>query len=171
MNKTIVVLKIYQGKDIAVSRSTQKILNKHQTISLSHDSKEWYNFTSKMYKNGFGVAEVVSAKTQIRKAGEKTEYKDVSDAKIKEIEAEVQSKLKIDEDQGLTKDQKELKALKAQVAKLLESGSKQDNTPNTNEELEAARDRYFAAFGKKPSHLMKLSTLNEKSEEKENETL
>lgn len=174
MNKVIVQLKIYKGNDIAVSRKTDKVLNQHQKIMLAYDTKEWHNFIGTMYKNGFGVAEVVSAQTQIRNKGEATKYEDVSADTFKKIDAEVQSKLKVDEDKNLTKDQKEIKALKDTVAKLVASGSSNrspvaDNTPDINEELEAARDRYFIAFGKRPNNLMKLSNLNEKSEEKEKE--
>ena len=69
----------------------------------------------------------------------------------------------------------EIKELKEQMKALVQAGKKGeaaktdtivDSTPYINEELESARTKYTEVFGKKPSHLMKLGSLNKKIAEK-----
>ena len=70
----------------------------------------------------------------------------------------------------LTPEQKQIAELKAMIEDM-KSESKpkakkqKDNTPNINEELEEARNKYKEASGKKPHHLWTLERINKEIEE------
>lgn len=170
---TIVQLRIYKGAQITRGEQNQ-VLNQNQTLKLRYDTKEWHNFISKMWRNGWG--RVTTEAVKIDKGGEEnwSNYEDVSDDLFRKIDAEVQSQLKKTDDKPLTKEQKEIKALTAQVAELVAASKNKavqpvDSTPKTDEERDAAKERYKGLFGKYPHHATGLAKIITDCEEKEAE--
>lgn len=160
MDTIVVQLRIFKGARIMKGEQGE-ILNQNQTVKLKYDSKEWYGFIGKMYKNGWGRVHVLAAKIDEGKQEDWGKYKSVSDEQLQEINAEVQAKLKPINEKPLTQDQKEIKELKAQMAELIakDKAPIKDNTPDVNDELEAARKEYKKLFNKEPHHMAKLKSI------------
>lgn len=120
MGKTIIVhLRIYKGSEI-VRGENDKVKNQNQTLKLKYDTKEYYNFIDTMYRNGWGRVKTLAAKIDVGGETDWDKYEAVSDDLFKKIDAEVQSKLKKVSNKPLTQDQKEVAALKAEMAELKE---------------------------------------------------
>lgn len=147
------------------------ITSANQLIDLPiTGSLEWRNFMKRVRHAGYTDMEVVkcSSVTYENHRPVLTEC-EAPEEIVNEIKEAFRNTVK----KVLTPEQREIAELKAQMAAMIEANKApktpaNDDTPDINEELEAARDRYKELFGKKPSHLMKLSTLNQKIEEELN---
>jgi len=170
MGKPIIVqLKIYKGAKFQYDEDKTTIINESQDLSLKYDSREWHNWMSKMYRNGWGKAKVEFIKQETERVDNIQKYEDVSNDVFNRISSEMNDKLKPQKEVKLTPEQKEIERLTSEMAEMKALINKgKDNTPDVNEELEAARDKYFDVFGKRPNNLLKLSSLNAKIEEEQN---
>lgn len=157
-NPTVIVhLRIFKGSEI-VKGEDGKVKNQNQTLKLKYDTKEYYYFIGTMYRNGWGRVNVLAVKIDEGGQTDWSKYKDADSELFEKIKTEVQSKLKKISDKPLTQEQKELKELRALVEELTAGGN---DTPDKNEELEAARKEYFDLTGEKPHHMKQLKGINE----------
>ena len=187
MKTYAVKLRLYRGKKSHDEKGNVESANQFMDAP-TYLSFEWENFMKNASLVGYSDAKVVSVseivyETLPVKDGKKddtyikTSYKKVDiDSEIaNEIKAVVKDAFKTQtSEKSLTEDQKRIATLEAQIASLANSskdkpkvkkeGKGFDDTPDTNEELEVARDKYTEVFGKKPNHLKKLQTLNEEIE-------
>ncbi len=169
--KTIIVkIRIYKGTEI-LKNDKGEVRNENQTVTLKHDSQEWHNYLGKMSRSGYGVAQVVEAFEDKGMDKEyKTTYEKINGADISIINAEIQEALKKDKI-AETPEQTEIRELKERIDKMEDKKSPApvtkvappvDNTPDINEELEAAKAKYAELFGKPPHHMAQLKGINEK---------
>lgn len=177
MNKDLahktIHLRIYKGKPGVkgiAKNEAGKVINENHLVKLSYGSLEWDNYMKNLRVMNFVKVEVVGFYDKTDKDGSFV-YNEAPEDVLKEVD----SSMTAQEEVPLTPQQKEIAELKAQMAEFL--GSKKtekkseapqaDNTPNINEELDAARARYKEVFGKKPNTLLKLETLNNKIAEEQ----
>lgn len=164
MKNIIVQLRIFRGKESYDVNG--KVTSNVQTMKLKFGRLEWVNFMK--------TAILVYSKIEVVRCTDMdNDYKEITTPK--EVLADVERALK-GEEVKLTPQQQEIKELKDAVAELKgkkeskkpESKPKEekkfDKTPDTDEELEAARVRYEEVFGKKPHYLTALKTINKKIE-------
>ncbi len=185
MNKQYSVkLKIFKGRKSYDEKGN--MISPNQSVEITpFGGLEWNNYLANISLLGYTGAEVTEV-TEIS-------YNKVQDNTKKEGEMKIETTYKVVEaskdileavknafnkkvEKALTPEQKELADLKAEMKEMREamkSGSKtpakkvEDNTPNINEELDAARDKYTKLYEKKPHHLWKLEKINSFIAEKE----
>lgn len=173
MKNLIVQLRVYKG-EVAYHKDGS-VKSENQLMKLQYGIREWTLFLKNIFQMGWTKVDVIKCldgnKKELVEGVYQLEEIDIP----KEIIAEIQMAMKANE-KPLTKEGKRIKDLEEQVAELVAAGKQakkanenkpaKDNTPNINEELEAARDEYLKVLGKKPSHLMKLANINKAIEEK-----
>lgn len=164
MKNIIVQLRIFRGK---VNHDEKgKVTSDNQVMKLAFGRLEWVNFMKS--------AKLVYSKIEVVVCTDADEdYKEIETPA--EVLSDVEKALK-GEEIKLTPQQQEIKELKEAVEELKgkkeskksESKPKEekkfDKTPDTDEELEAARARFEEVFGKKPHYLTALKTINKKIE-------
>jgi len=176
----IVTLRAYKGELKRDFDNPEKVTSENQKVKLVYKSPAWVNYLDKARLNHsrIDIESVKEEHVDYKDTGRKDSrgfsivntlfsYKD-SEA-TEEMKSEV-SKCMQRKAKESTPDQETIQSLKEEMRELKESIKKgnADSTPDVNEELEAARERYLEVFGKKPNHLMKLSSINAKIKEKLN---
>lgn len=163
---------IYKAKQGVTGIATGEngiVLNENHIVKLPYDTMEWHNYLKTLQPNGIIKVDVLGFYKSTNEDGSFA-YDDCGE----EVEKAVHTALYGKEDRPLSKDE-EIALLKKQVGELIAHNkkpkeatkaapakeTKPDATPNVNEELEAARDRYKEIFGKKPHHMKKLESINE----------
>lgn len=164
MEKTLHI-HIYRKQNgvTGVVKNEQGIVqNDNQTVKLTYDTPMYHNYIKHIKSNGVIKVDVLGF-IESKKDGKFIYHKE--DADLEKATKDIDVALKGDVEVQLTPDQKEVKELKEQVAKLL---NKTDSTPEVNEELTAARSKYLEVIGKKPHHTKNLAKLNKEIEDKLN---
>lgn len=121
--------------------------------------------------------EVVKGKGASKKDDSKDNSKELAATKKKLAEAEAE---KVAAEAATKKAEEEKSTAEAKSKELAEGSGTQpgndsgkdsgDGTPDINEELDAARKRYFEVIGKKPNHNKALKNINKEIEEHLNKT-
>lgn len=165
----IVKVKVIVGQPLHFPDGTLKSYS--QLITLRYNTPEWKLFLTNILRMGWGKVDVFKCLDGNKKIteGEKINHPEIDIPG--NIQKEIDAAMAVNE-KPLTPEQKEIKELKEQVAALVSASKKpakkevikKDNTPNVNEELEAARDKYFEVLKEKPHHAKGLPKLNEEIE-------
>lgn len=164
----ILELRLYKvpKKDISYNQD-RTIKSENQLYKVSHNTFDWESF-KKTIKYSFKHAEIVSYKEQVKIIEQEDVLgKQTPVARFSYKDLEITNELKQELDliftpakEGLTKDQKEIAELKAQMAELLKSKApKEPKKQESDPKLEELRTRYTELFDKKPNHLMKVAGL------------
>lgn len=174
MKNLIVQLRVYRGQ--VNHDANGKVTSENQLMKLQYGIREWALFLKNISQMGWTKVDVVKCLDGNKKSLVKGVYQLEEIDIPKEVIESIQIAMKASE-KPMTADEKRIKDLEEQVASLVAAGKPakkaelkkpaKDNTPNVNEELEAARDRYMEVFkGIKPKgfHMKKLATLNEEIE-------
>lgn len=176
-----VKLNLYRGKKNF--DEDKKLTSEMIAMDLSpYNGLEWNNFMKHASIVGYTSAEVTAVNSIKYTKHPKPEGKegetitlttypsiDMDEDIVNEIKENVKSAFDTTPKVVLTPEQKEIAELKATVKNLVDNKKpkeetkksvKINKTPNTDEELEDARDKYLKVFEKKPNHLMKLENIN-----------
>lgn len=105
--KRIVHLRVYVGKELNYN-ANGNVKNENHKVSLTHGGVEWRNYMKNLTANGFCAVKVENA---FDESYEKVSFDD--------IEKEVKLAFEGSQEVVLTKEQQEIKELKAQMAELL----------------------------------------------------
>jgi hypothetical protein len=163
----LVTLRVHKGK-VSYDKNG-KLQSDNQVVVLIHGSGAWTNYLAhaRLNHTGMEVEKVVEETMKSIDTGRtnaqgfkitRPEFTENPIDTPKEITAEVLKAISPPVAE-LSPEQKELAELRAIVEDLKEG---KDETPNVNEELEAARKELEGLTGKKPSHLFKLESLQTK---------
>lgn len=173
----IVNLRVYRGK--VTYNENGQVTSENQTFKVRRPSKEW----GLLLKNAplmYTKVEIVEVLKEEIKHSEKTvngKIVPVQSHEYSKVEASDEIKYEISNlfskakpetaDEKIAKLQAQLDKLTANKNEGVKVAEKPE--PSNNDELELARLKYFQLFGEKPSHLLKLKSLNAKIAEKEAE--
>jgi hypothetical protein len=188
-NLKIVTLRVYKGKAARDFDDPSKVISENQTVKLTYGNQEWNIFLKHAQANytRMNIELVQEEFITFKDTGRKdargldiktraTEYKTIDAPENITSEVIASMSVKVAE---LTPEQKQIAAQQKQIDTLIaqlsaapdsppiDSDSEDDDTPNTNEELEVARKRYHELFDEKPHHMMQLKKLNKLIKEKE----
>jgi len=157
MKNTILTLHIFRGK--ATYDENGVATSENHPMKLEHNTSQYQQFLK-------GAANTGITKIKVLKATDGVNEIEIDPAIKAEIEGCVNG-----QPIRLTPEQKELQELRDMVNALKEGKTEKKAeapAPGNDSELEAAREKYFEVFGKKPHHLKKLDVLLAEIAEKEN---
>lgn len=157
----IVKIRVYNGEPAYNKDGSLKTYS--QIVTLEYNTSGWKLFLTNMPRMGWGKIEVEECLDGNEKLSENGMFNHPKIDIPKNIQEEIDVAMKVNE-KPLTKEEQRIKDLEEQVAELVAVSKnkkpKTDNTPNSNEELEEARDKYFKVMKKKPHHTKNLAKLN-----------
>jgi len=155
MKNTFFTLRVFQGK--ITYDANGNVTSENQPMKIEHNTRQFDLFL-KSARNFYSRIEVLKA------TDGKNEI--TIDPVIKK---QIEDCVKVAE-KPLSADEATIKQLQDRLS-ALEGGNKEpkkeEATDENQEELEVARAKYLEVFGKKPSHLMTIETINKKLAEKE----
>lgn len=159
----ILHLKWIKGSSVAVSREGV-LQNENGIVKLQFDTMEYYNYLKFLVPSGY-------CEVTIEKAVSVKGVNDVEEVEIPEEAIEHVKKAMEGSKPVLTDEQKRIADLEAKIETLMEGKNPikkevtETKVKEDSSDLEAARDEYFKALGKKPSHLMKIENLKKAVQE------
>lgn len=162
----IVQLRVYKGQvnfDL-----NGKLTSQSQLMKLRYGIREWTLFLKSINQMGWTRVDVIKCLNGDEKLEKDGMFNHPEIDAPNNIEAEIKAAM-VGKEKPLTKEQQEIKDLKAQMAKFLDGKKPKGNAPPKIEEpkgeddkkLNAARAEYEKVFGKKPHHKKTLEGLTE----------
>lgn len=124
--KKVVYLQVYVGKKLLFEENG-KVTNQNQEVTLTYPTQEWDNYMKHLPSSGFCKVEVTKVLDEIVEAGQYS-YKLCED--FEELKSIVSKHLNNKVKKPLTKEQKEIAELKAQMAEIL---GKKNEKPTVKE--------------------------------------
>ena len=156
------VYKGHQGSKGLLRDENNKVININNRVKLTHNTKEWDDYLSRLRVNGFIKVDILGYLDEVLEDGTFT-YLEVEES----VEKEVRTALHGNKEVKLTPEQQEIKELKAQMAELLKAKVPKKEK-EVDSELAEARAKYLEVFGEKGNKLWKTETILNKIKEKLN---
>jgi len=179
MKRSVVKLQVYkkiEGRSGILRNENGVVENENQIVSLFYNTPEWYNYVGSISSAVYAKVEVESYHVQDGKGYKEADTPD-------EITIEIDNAFKAPEKE-LTKEQKEIKELKEQVALLLKAKSAPTKVATTNDvdndlyissdvdsdispdkDYISAREDYKKQFGRYPHKKWDTTLIREKIQE------
>lgn len=160
------VYKGHQGSKGLLRDENNKVININNRVKLTHNTKEWDDYLSRLRVNGFIKVDILGYLDEVLEDGTFT-YLEVEES----VEKEVRIALHGNNEVKLTPEQKELKELKEQLSEmkaLMGNAKAPKKEKEVDSELSEARAKYLEVFGEKGNKLWKTETILNKIEEKLN---